>query len=88
MNTDFAVQLLSQTLIVATTIAAPVLITILVIGLLVNIGQVVTQLQEMTLSFLPKLIGLVILLTIAGPWMLGKLVAFALTMFTSLMDIQ
>lgn len=88
MNTDFAVQLLSQTLIIATTIAAPVLLTILIIGLLVNVAQVVTQLQEMTLSFLPKLVGLVLLLTLAGPWMLGKLVAFAHSMFTSIMNIQ
>lgn len=88
MNTDFAVQLLSRALLTAAIICTPMLLLVLLIGLLVNIGQVVTQLQEMTLSFVPKLIGLVILLTLAGPWMLGKINSFAMSMFTALAGIR
>ena len=88
MNTDFAVQLLSQALLTAAIVCAPMLLLVLIIGLLVNIGQVVTQLQEMTLSFVPKLVGLVILLTLAGPWMLGKIGNFAMSMFTAISGIH
>lgn len=88
MNTDIAVHLLAQALLTAAIVAAPILLLILVIGLLVNIGQVVTQLQEMTLSFIPKLVGLTLLLILAGPWMLGKIASFALTMFSSIAGIH
>lgn len=88
MNTDFAVHLLSQALLTATIVCAPMLLLILAIGLLVNIGQVVTQLQEMTLSFIPKLVGLVILLTLAGPWLLAKIGSFAVAMFTAVGGIH
>lgn len=88
MNVDFAVHLLSQALLNATIICAPMLGLILVVGLLVNIGQVVTQLQEMTLSFIPKLVGLVILLTLAGPWMMGRITAFALSMYQAIAGVR
>lgn len=88
MNTDFAVQLLAQALLTAATVSAPMLLLILVVGLLVNVGQVVTQLQEMTLSFIPKLIGLALLLVLAGPWMLGKLGSFTLAMLRSISSIH
>jgi flagellar biosynthesis protein FliQ len=88
MTVDFAVQLLSQALLAAIWISMPILLLILLIGLLVNVAQVVTQLQEMTLSFIPKIVALVILLTLAGPWMLSKLSEFALRMFTSVGSIH
>lgn len=88
MTTDFAIQLLAQALLAGATICAPILLLILVIGLVINVAQVVTQLQEMTLSFIPKLIGLALLLTLAGPWMLGKLVSFARAMFTAIMTVH
>lgn len=88
MNIDQAVQFLSQALFTGVWVAMPILILILVVGLMVNIGQVVTQLQEMTLSFIPKIVALVILLALAGPWMLSKLSAFALRMFSGLAGVH
>lgn len=88
MSIDIAVQLLARALWLACLVSAPLLLVILLLGLLVNIGQVVTQLQEMTLSFIPKLIGVVLMLTLAGPWMLSKLTGFALNMFSAIASVQ
>lgn len=57
-------------------VAAPVLLAVLVIGLLVSIFQAATQLHEATLSFVPKIVGAVAVLAIAGPWMLATLVEY------------
>ena len=57
-------------------VSAPVLLTILVIGLIVSIFQAATQINEATLSFVPKIIGAVAVLAIAGPWMLTTLVEY------------
>ena len=57
-------------------IAAPVLLTVLAVGLVVSIFQAATQLHEATLSFLPKIIAAVAVLVVAGPWMLATLVEF------------
>jgi flagellar biosynthesis protein FliQ len=65
-------QALEMTLI----ISAPLLLTALGIGLLISIFQAATQINEMTLSFIPKLIGMFIVLIIAGPWMLQMMVDY------------
>jgi flagellar biosynthetic protein FliQ len=57
-------------------VAAPVLLTVLVIGLVVSIFQAATQINEATLSFVPKVVGAVAVLAIAGPWMLSTLVTY------------
>ena len=57
-------------------VSAPILLTVLVIGLLVSIFQAATQIHEATLSFVPKIIGAVAVLAIAGPWMLTTLVEY------------
>ena len=57
-------------------VAAPVLLTVLVVGLLVSVFQAATQINEATLSFVPKMIAAVAVLMIAGPWMLSTLVEF------------
>jgi flagellar biosynthetic protein FliQ len=57
-------------------ISAPVLLTVLVVGLVVSIFQAATQINEATLSFVPKIIAAVITLAIAGPWMLTTLVEY------------
>ena len=57
-------------------VAAPVLLTVLVVGLAVSIFQAATQINEATLSFVPKMIAAVAVLTIAGPWMLSTLVEY------------
>jgi flagellar biosynthesis protein FliQ len=57
-------------------VAAPVLLTVLAVGLVVSIFQAATQIHEATLSFVPKMIAAVAVLMIAGPWMLGTLVEY------------
>ena len=57
-------------------VSAPMLLTVLVIGLLVSIFQAATQISEATLSFVPKVLGAVAVLGIAGPWMLTSLVEY------------
>jgi flagellar biosynthetic protein FliQ len=65
-----------QGLMVLLTIAAPILLTVLVIGLVVSIFQAATQISEQTLSFVPKIVGAVAMLAFAGPWMLTTLVEY------------
>jgi flagellar biosynthesis protein FliQ len=57
-------------------VAAPVLLVVLVVGLVVSIFQAATQINEATLSFVPKVIGAVAVLGIAGPWMVSTLVEY------------
>lgn len=84
MTPDLSVHLFAQLLWTALTVAAPLLLTVLVVGLLVSVFQVVTQIQEMSLTFIPKLLASVAVLVIAGPWMLGRLVAYSSTLIQSI----
>lgn len=65
-------------------LAAPLLLSALAVGVLVGIFQAATQIQEMTLSFIPKLIALVVALLISGAWMLRMLTEFALRLFNDI----
>ncbi|MFA7350281.1 MAG: flagellar biosynthesis protein FliQ [Methylotenera sp.] len=65
-------------------IAAPILLTVLAIGLLVSIFQAATQINEQTLSFIPKLVGVFVALMVAGPWMLTTMVDYMHLVFTSI----
>jgi flagellar biosynthetic protein FliQ len=77
MNPEFATELLKSLMFEAVTLAAPILLTALVIGLSISIFQSVTSIQEQTLTFVPKALGIVALLVILMPWMLRTLVEFA-----------
>ncbi len=74
MTADDVLQVGYGALSVAMMVAAPVLLTALAIGLFVGIIQAATQIQEMTLSFIPKLIGIAVVLLLAGQWMLTLMV--------------
>ena len=65
-------------------IAVPMLLVALIIGLLVSIFQAATQINEMTLSFIPKLIGVFLVLDLAGPWMLSVLTDYMRELFSSI----
>lgn len=81
MDSDFAMRLLAETLVAAVKVSAPFLIITLVVGLLISIVQVVTQVQEMTLTFVPKLIAVVAICIALGSWMLAVMVELAQRMF-------
>jgi flagellar biosynthetic protein FliQ len=77
MGADDALGLMNQLFWNAALISAPVLITILIVGIIVSVFQVATQLQEMTLSYVPKLVTAAVVLVIFGPWMIHKIAEFA-----------
>ena len=68
-------------------VSAPVLLTVLVVGLLVSIFQAATQINEATLSFVPKIIAAVAVLAIAGPWMLTTLVEYLQRMLLAIPSV-
>jgi flagellar biosynthesis protein FliQ len=76
MTSQDAVDIGTDALVLAAKIAGPFLLVVLAIGLLVGLIQSVTQLQEQTLSFVPKLIGAAIVIAVSGSWMLDQMVAF------------
>jgi flagellar biosynthetic protein FliQ len=81
VGADEAVGLINRLLWSTIIIAAPVLIAALAVGLLISILQVATQLQEMTLSYVPKLFVSALVLVALGPWMIGRITQFALSSF-------
>ena len=81
MLTDQLIDVTRQTLTVMLMLSIPVLIAGLVIGLVISLMMAVTQIQEQTLTFVPKIIAMVIVAIIAMPWMMTKLMAFSAQMF-------
>jgi flagellar biosynthetic protein FliQ len=76
MNAAHVMTIGQQALEVALLVSAPLLGAALVTGLVVSIFQAATQINEMTLSFIPKLLAMMAMLVVAGPWMLALLVDF------------
>lgn len=84
MNSDVATQLALDAIVVAIKVATPFLLAGLVVGLLVSIFQAATQIQEMTLSFIPKIVAIGAVLIVGGPWMLDTLVGYTRELLTSI----
>ena len=76
MTPESIMEIGQHALYVAMLVAAPLLLTALAVGLLVGVIQAATQINEMTLSFIPKLIAMAVVALITGPWMLRTLVQF------------
>jgi flagellar biosynthesis protein FliQ len=81
MDTTAVLDIATQAMVLAAKLAAPVLITALVVGFAVSLVQSVTQIQEITLSFVPKAIAAAVVLLLCGNWMIGELVTFTHEMF-------
>jgi len=79
MQSDQAIGLVNQMLWTTMLVAAPILAVVLVVGLLVSVLQATTQLQEITLSYVPKLFSAAMTLIALGPWMLQHITAFAVS---------
>ena len=84
MNPQAVITLGQQALYVMLLMAAPLLLTALAVGLVVSILQAATQINEMTLSFIPKLLAIVTALVLAGPWMITYYVDFVRRLFESI----
>lgn len=76
MNSDQVIELTKSFLTVALKVSLPFLIVVLVIGLVIGLLQSLTQVQESTLTFVPKLLGCALVLALAGNWMLVELINF------------
>lgn len=84
MDTASVMQVAREALYVAMLVSAPVLLAALGLGLIIGMFQAATQIQEMTLSFIPKLIAMGLAIMLAGPWMLGLLVDFTERLYHSI----
>ncbi len=84
MTPEVVMDLGQDALIMTMMLAGPLLLAALSVGLLVGIFQAATQIQEMTLSFIPKLGALVVGLLVGGPWMIRSLVEFTLRLFNDI----
>ena len=84
MNQDTDVNLATQAMTLALEIAGPILLLGLIIGLLMSIFQAVTSIQEQSLSFIPKVVGVAVLIVVLGPWMLDQLVTYAQNLYMSI----
>jgi flagellar biosynthetic protein FliQ len=84
MNTDVVISLATQAMNVAFKVAMPLLLAGLVVGLVVSVFQAVTQIQEQTLAFIPKIIAIAAVLVIAGPWMLGQVLSYTADLYNGI----
>ena len=81
MSPELVIQICQETLRVVVLLAAPLLLSALGIGLFIGLFQAATQIQEMTLSFIPKLMAVVVALFVAGAWMLQLLSDFTIRLY-------
>ena len=84
MNTDVVISLATQAMNVAFKVAMPLLLAGLVVGLVVSVFQAVTQIQEQTLAFIPKILAIAGVLIVGGPWMLGQVLSYTHDLYSSI----
>lgn len=82
MSEIMIMTIVKKALMTGIMVAGPILMISLVVGLIISIFQATTQIQEQTLTFVPKLITIILVLVICGPWMLNKLVLLTRELFT------
>ena len=84
MTPENVMTLGREAVILTLMVSAPMLLTALALGLLISVFQAATQINEMTLSFIPKLVGIFLVLLFAGPWMIGLMVDYLQRLFNSI----
>jgi flagellar biosynthetic protein FliQ len=84
MDSDVVISLATQALSLTMKIALPLLLTGLIVGLVVSVIQAVTQIQEQTLTFIPKILATCAVLLVGGPWMLNQLLSYAQELWLSI----
>jgi len=87
VSPDSAINYATQAMTLAMEVGGPLLLVGLTIGLLVSLFQAVTQIQEQSLSFIPKIIGVAVLIVVLGPWMLHQLVAYTQNLFQQIPNL-
>ena len=81
MNTNAVLDIGLQGLLIAAKLSAPMLITALVVGFAISLLQSITQIQEVTLSFVPKVVAVALALLLCGHWMISEMISFTHLMF-------
>lgn len=87
MTDQFILDVGLSALVMAAKLAAPVLLTALIVGFMISLFQSVTQIQEVTLTFVPKAIAVGVVLVLTGSWMISQMVAFTQDLFARLNDV-
>ncbi len=87
MNDDVVIQLGQDALKTLAMVSAPMLLSTLIIGLIISIFQALTQINENTLTFVPKMIVIAVVLILAGPWMLDTLSTYTISLFENISTI-
>jgi flagellar biosynthesis protein FliQ len=83
MTPDLAVELMRRAVTMALVVATPMLVTALLVGVVISLVQAVTQIQEQTLTFIPKLFSMALIFIIALPWILSKLIDYIVGMLNT-----
>jgi flagellar biosynthesis protein FliQ len=81
MSETDVLHIAQQAIVITLKLSAPILIVSLVIGVIISLFQAVTSVQEMTLSFVPKLAGIAVVIVVSGSWMLQQLTTYATELF-------
>lgn len=81
MGPDRAITLMNEMLWTAVIVASPIMLATLIVGLMISVFQVATQIQEITLSYVPKILTAVFIAIALGPWMVNRLVTFGVSLY-------
>jgi len=84
MSDGVVVSLAQDALMTAMLVSAPILIVSLVIGLIISVFQAMTQINEVTLTFVPKILGVFAIAAVMGPWMVGTMVSYTTRLYATL----
>ena len=84
MNSTAVIAMVREALELTLLVSAPLLLTALAVGLVVSVFQAATQINEMTLSFIPKLLGVFVAIVVSGPWILQLLIDYTQRIFTNI----
>lgn len=87
MSPELVMSMTYQAMKVALAMAGPLLLVTLMVGLIISIFQAATQINEMTLSFIPKILAMVLTLVLAGPWLISIMVDYIRQLFGSIPNL-
>ncbi len=84
MTPEMVITIVQRAIEVTVLVAAPMLAAALIVGLVVSIFQTATQINEMTLSFIPKLLAMIAVMVVAGPWMTSTMMDYIIRLYSSI----
>ncbi len=87
MTSDTVIDLTSSAIELSLKVALPLLLVGLAVGLVISVFQAITQIQEQTLTFIPKILATVAVLVVGGPWMLDQLLSYTSDLWTAIPDL-